>query len=360
MSDSTNPVMHQLYGFYNNKYYAVDGCNRIVIPMDLEYKQNAVVTTLRKELDEANIDAYFYHTDLTTDRNPSRVKFMKDYLLGEKITEIEHLSGNYIIGVDYSVYNKDGKVVKAGKSEVDAQWCMPMLLSEVQSENILEYRKGIILDGRIVINIPEISRYGIRNAINQHPYTIKINEVYALMASGGYKRITEFGSQLDTPECPPPTPPCAYPPNPHHGDGASYNIHHHHNGLCDVNFNSCFITNAKIGTTMIDQVVASATLEAPPEYTCVDLCHISLGDPQHTIKMDQKLKTVVLNLELFLDNLNEVYDREDINKILQYNAGLPEDPDDPGTGSDDDFYLPGDDDKDGVTENDDGSVNVAI
>lgn len=357
MSDITTGVVHQMFGLHNGKYYEVDTCNRIVIPNDLEYKENAVVTTLHKDREEAVVDAYFYHTDLVAICNSERVKFMKDFLIGEKITEIEQLGGTYILGVDYTVYNKDGKVLKSGKSEVDAQWCMPLILSDVREHNVLEYRKGIILDGRIAICIPEVSRYGIRNAINQHPYTIKINEVYAIASNGGYKYITEDGSQVDTPDC--GCPIC--PPHHHHEDSASYNIHHHHNGLCDVNFNSCFITNAKIGTTIIDQVVSSAKLEAPPEYEAVDLCHISLGTPQYTIKIDSKLKMIVLNLELFMDNYNEVYDKEDITKILEYNAGTgTELPGDDSDGCGDDFYLPGDDNKDGVTDNKDGSINVAL
>ena len=340
-----NEVVHQMFGLHNGKYYTVDSCDRIVIPMDVEYKKNAIITRLHEEVREAEIDAYFYHTDLTTDCNSERVKYMKEFLLGEKIKNIEHISGNYVIGINYSIFNKDGKVIKSGKSEVDAKWCVPILLSDVKSENILEYRKGIILDGRVVITIPEISRYGIRNAMNQHPYTIRINEIFSVASNGGYKYITETGSQLDSESCS-----CSE----HCEDHANYYIHHH-NGLCDANFNSCFITNAKIGTTIIDKVVASAKLEAPPEYECIDLCHILLKGQEYTIKVDQKLKAVVLNLELFMDNYNEVYDMGDITKILEYNSELSEEnPDTPDEGYTEDNTT-GD-----VSENEDGSISILL
>lgn len=313
-----NDVIHQLFGFFNDKYYAMDDCDRIVIPTNLDYKSSAVVTKIHEDLCEAEIDAYQYHSDVMTDSNSERVKYMKDYLLGEKVKDIEKIQQNFVVGISYTLYNKDGKVVRSGTSEVDAQWCMPIILDDIKEGNTLEYRKGIILDGRIEICIPDTVRYGIRAAMNQHPYILRINEIFALATNGGYKYITETGSQLDTADdCH-----CGASTSLHaHARDAHYKVHHH-NGLCDVNFNSCFVTNAKIGTTIIDSVVAPAELESPIQYEKIDLARISLGTSDFTIKLDHKLKHIIVNLEVFVDNLNEVYDRNDIAKLLEYNAGI--------------------------------------
>lgn len=374
-------VIHQMFGLFGDKYYAVDDCDRIVIPNNLDYKASAVVTRINECIDEAEIDVYQYHTDLTTDCNAERVKFMKDFLLGEKVVNIEKIKSNFVVGITYALYDKNGKVIKSGNSEVDAQWCMPIILSDVKNGNMLEYHKGIIMDGRIQICIPDTVRYGIRNGASQHPYTLRISEVFALSSNGGYKYITETGSQLNTGDCS-----CGADSSKHcHADNAQYRIHHH-NGLCDTNFNSCFITNAKIGTTIIDQVVASTKLEAPPEYEKVDICHIPLGSSDYTIKLNHKLKHIIVNLEVFVDNFNEVYDAEDIAKLLSYNANNgdtdidpddpdnPDNPDDPkdpscGCGCDNCKPNPGGNESgdntdlpDGgdITENPDGSVNVEI
>lgn len=308
-------VIHQMFGLFGDKYYAVDDCDRIVIPNDLDYKSSAIVTKIHDCTDEAELDVYQYYTDLMTDCNSERVKYMKDFLLGEKIVNIEKINNNFVVGITYTLYDKNGKVVKSGNSEVDAQWCMPIILSDVKEGNMLEYHKGIIMDGRIEICIPDTIRYGIRNSANRHPYTLRISKVYAVASNGGYKYITEDGSQLDTGDCS-----CGANSSHHyHASNAQYRMHHH-NGLCDTNFNSCFVTNAKLGTTIIDQVVTSAKLEAPPEYEKIDICHIPLGTSDYTIKLNHKLKHIIVNLEIFVDNFNEVYDREDIAKLLSYNA----------------------------------------
>lgn len=306
----------QMYGLFGTKYYAVTGGTQIIIPSDLEYQASAVIPRINESLSQAEIDMYRYHSDLVTNCNVERVRNMKDYLLAKKVTEIPKITGNYIVGIAYDLYNKEGKVIRSGNSEVDAVWYTPIILEKIKEGNMLEYRKGLILDGHIQICIPEIACYGIKNCYNQHPYTLKIRDIYAVAANGDYKHITECGSQMNTDTCE-----CAGDTNHHHHCGsAQYHIHHH-NGLCDTNFNSCFITNAKIGTTIIDQVVASATLDAPVEYEKIDIFHTDCSSLEYTLKLNAAIKHILVNLEVFVDNFNEVYDAKDIENLLLYNGG---------------------------------------
>ena len=302
---------HQLFALFNGTYYTIDEVNRVVIPTNLEYKASATMPKIDCGSCCANIDLYRYHTDLVSECNVERVRNMKDLLLAEGVTEISHIGREFVIGVEYLLYNNKGEMVRGGTAEADAKWCMALLHNDVNEHNSLEYRKALVLDGRIVINIPDTVCYGIRNRGYAHPYTLHLTKLYAVATSDGYKCITETGTQVDNCNC--GSEPC----HQHHATNGQYHIHHHP-GLCDTNFNSCFLTNAGIGTTIIDSVVASAVLEAPEKPQRISVCEIPCED-NGTMTFDANLKQITLNIEFLLDNLNVVHDRDDITKILEDN-----------------------------------------
>ena len=258
-------VVHGYFGLFGDKYYSVPDCGHIVIPQDSDYKTNVVQASLNAELSQCEIDCYSYHSDLTTDCNVDRVANFCDFLKGEKIKEIDEITDKYVLGIEYELYNNKGEMVKSGKSEIEAKYCNAVIIDNVKLNNVLEYRKGMIYDARIQICVPSMAKYGIKNAYNQHPYTLLIKsiKVYA-NASASY---VESGSQMNTDG--------SYHEHEHHAYNASYRCHQH-DTICRSGFAHCFLTDAHVGTTIIDHVVAPAELKTPDSYTLIELL-IALG-----------------------------------------------------------------------------------
>lgn len=303
---------NKLFGFMNNTFYSTDAIQFVVVPQNADYKTNAIQTTVHPELNQCEIDIYQYHTDLITECNAQRVAFMKEFLINEKIKDIKELNHDFIIEVDYDLYNKDGKVIKSGSSGINTKICNALINSDINENNSLEYRKAFVFDGRLEINTPTISRYGIKNVYTQHPYTLKINKIVVKSTIGDYKYITESDSQLDK-----------------NGILSENHAHYYHSRPADLHFNnfaSHFITN-KIGTTVIDQLVVPAELEAPVEYEEIPVCEI-VPSESNIIKVNEKINVFVINVEIVLDNFNEVFDIADITSILDLNNQPEEIPSD--------------------------------
>ena len=302
---------NQLFGYFNGNYYTVDDCNNIVIPENMDYKTKAIQTQIHDSLSQCEIDIYRYHSDIVSECNSERVAFMKDFLINEKITNIDTLNKNFVIGVEYELFNKSGQLVKSGTMSILSKYCTALINSEVKEDNLMEYRKAFVFDGRIEIPIPVISRYGIKNSYSQHPYTIRFKSlsIYSGISSNQY--LDGNGTQVEI----------NHPIHSNHIHHASH-AHcytHGHGDICHNNFASNFITNAKIGTTIIDQLVVPAELEVPKMGDEVKICTIPFDSTESTIKIDHKIDLIVVNLEVLLDNYNVVYDYEDIAEILKMN-----------------------------------------
>lgn len=298
----------QMFGLFKDGYFAINDSQNIVVPENADYKTNAIQSHIYNNINQCEIDAYFYYNNLITDCNSQRVAYMKDFLLEEKTKELFRVNEDYVIEVDYNLYNKDNKVIKSGSSSVKAKYCNAIINSSISDTNALEYHKGFVFDGRIEISIPPISRYGIKNSYVQYPYVIKFNSISIKSTIGECKYIKESDTQVFFDHN-----------DPHfHADHVNYMIHGC-NDLAHNNFASPFLTNAKIGTTIIDQMVVPAELNIPPEYTEVILCEIPCNNNEYTIKINDKLDLIIINIEVLLDNFNIVYDVADIENILLLN-----------------------------------------
>lgn len=113
----------------------------------------------------------------------------------------------------------------------------------------------------------------------------------------------------------------------HRYHNAQYNLYHH---MCDCrneithnNYTSRFLSNAKIGTNIIDAMAVPVTLEAPADYTEVVMADVPCAtkDNSYTVKIDGKADQIVLNVEVVVDNFNTVYDIDDIKKLVEANGG---------------------------------------
>ena len=311
---------HQIYGYLNGAYYAMTAAPHIVIPDTNDITQSFVKSSHKDDTHEEEIDMYCYHTDLVTEVNKLRVENMKDFLIGNKIKKIDALNNDYVLGVSYEIYNKDGKCIKTGTSSIASSYVMAYITAEIDEEDRLKYRKAYVIDGKLGIEIPSISHYGIKNCCVQGPYTIKLTKMTLKSTIGSNSLYIEEGSQLE------------YHPVQAGGNYASY--HHHCDCDCGAsaqhdNFNSNFITN-RIGTTMIDQLVVPAILEAPENVEQVELVSFDLSGSQYTIKTSADTKGFIVNMEICLDNFNEVYDKAVIDEILDNNPdpngpNLPDD-----------------------------------
>lgn len=312
----------QMFGYFNGQYYMIDESANIVVPEDANYKKSGIQVS--KNLNNVyDVDMYLYHSDLTTEENGERVAFMKEFIVNEKVPQIIHVNNEFLISADYELFNKDGKCLSNGVLSTRAESCNGVILAPVDQFNHMMYRKLYVFDGRIEIPVPNISRYGIKCQYNQHPYTIRINSIKVTTTYGndtymiGKDEQVVRGKDID---------------GKYHS--AKYTLYHH---MCDCpneithnNYASKFLTNATIGTSIIDSMVGPAVLEAPEDYTEVVVADIPCAtqDNSYTVKIDGKADQIVLNVEAIVDNFNTVYDIADIKALLDTVNGA-------GTGKDD-------------------------
>lgn len=305
----------QMFGYFDGQYYMIDESPNIVVPEGANYKKSGIQVT-KNPNNEYEVDMYCYHSDLTTDRNSERVAFMKEFIINEKIKSIVGVNTDFLLTADYELFNKDGKCIANGALSTLAKSCNGIILDPVDSENNLMYHRLYVFDGRIEIPIPNIAKYGIKNCYQQYPYTLRINSVKATTTYGtdtymiGLDEQVVHANDID-----------------HRYHNAQYNLYHH---MCDCrneithnNYTSRFLSNAKIGTNIIDAMAVPVTLEAPADYTEVVMADVPCAtkDNSYTVKIDGKADQIVLNVEVVVDNFNTVYDIDDIKKLVEANGG---------------------------------------
>jgi hypothetical protein len=294
--------MRNLYGFFTDQYYAVKDSGYIVIPDGADYKTNAISTMIYPDIDQCEVDLYTYQSDLVAENNKDRVAFFKEYILNETPEKIEELNKDYVIGIQYALYNKDGNIISSGESSTIAKYCMALINDDVTVENDLSYRGAFVFDGRIEINVPPIAKYGIKNAAIQYPYTLEIKKVFVIGTIGEDSYIKEANSQV----------------NKGIESTSMQYFCHKPTDLSYNNFSSHFLTNAPCGSTVIDNVVVSKVLDTEKEdYVEVTMATVNLTDVKYAVKINNKLNLIAINVELLLDNYLEVYSREDINSVVE-------------------------------------------
>lgn len=316
----------QMFGYFNGQYFMIDESPNIVVPEGANYKKSGIQVN-KNQNNEYEVDMYCYHSDLTTERNSERVAFMKEYIINEKVKSILGVNNDFLLTADYELFNKDGKCIANGALSTLAKSCNGIILDPIDSENNLMYRRLYVFDGRIEIPIPNIAKYGIKNCYQQYPYTLRINSVKATTTYGTDTYMIGLDEQVA-----------------HANDidgryhNAQYNLYHH---MCDCrneithnNYCSRFLSNAKIGTSIIDAMAVPVTLEAPADYTEVVMADVPCAtkDNSYTVKIDGKADQIVLNVEVVVDNFNTVYDIADIKTLVEANGGsMGDDNEDTGT-----------------------------
>lgn len=298
----------QMFGYLQDSYYAMnDGIkkgNSIVIPTYADYKSKGIMSRIIN--DNCEIDIFNYHSDLVTESNSERVEYMKEFIIDNKIENIKILNDKYIISIEYELYNKNNELIKTGKVSVNSKWYNAIINNDINCKNEMLYREALIFTSMIEIQIPQISRYGIKNEYIQYPYTIKIKSVSVSAVSGNGKYIeddkTQYESKNDCDNC-------------YHKSHADYYCSRH-DGLCRNNYNSCFITNAHWGTTIIDSVVVPAELETPEDIDLIPLFENKIDDKDFTLKINQNINLVKINIEILFDNMNVCYDVDDIKEMI--------------------------------------------
>lgn len=302
----------QSYGYFNGKYFTTHESQPTYVPENVDYKSSAIQTKFYNN-GHCGIESYIYHSDLITDCNTKRVAFMKDFLINEKVKEIFDLNEDYIVSVEYVMYNNEGKVISSGAASTKARYYDAIINSDIKEENILEYRKAMIFDSRFEIRIPTISSYGIKKPYVQYPYTLKINKFTVSSTIGENKYVIESDEQTTD-------------HGRYHASCCQYNIHHRNHMLFN-DYSSHFLTNAHTGSTIIDHMVVPAELQIPPEYTEVVMSEIPCEGNGYVIKINQKVDSIFLDSEIVLDNSSVVYNKADIDAIIEINNNPVDDGD---------------------------------
>lgn len=309
----------QNYGYFNGAYFTVHDGDVTYVPSEVDYKSSAIQSSIYDNK-YCIVDAYAYHSDLITDCNVKRVAYMKDFLIAEDVKEIFDLNDDYIVGIDYTLFDDEGKAVTSGTTSVRAIYHTAIMNSDIQPENILEYHKGMIFDGAIEVRIPIQSAYGIKKIKSKtKSYTLKINKF--LVSSTIGKNLFNIDSDEQT---------TAH--GKWHASCCQYNLHHRNHMLFN-DFSSHFLTNAHVGTTMISQMVVPAELQIPPEYHQIRMAEIDCGN-EYKVKIAQPVESIVVNIEVVIDNSAMVYNKADIDEIIENNNN-PEPDVDPDPDPDD-------------------------
>ena len=311
-----NDIVHQMYGYFGDTFFTQEASKspQVVPAANLDLSEASVGTLIDTALSEARVTMFYPHSDLTATENHTRVANMKEFLIANKITKIDELNTDFSVGVGYELANKDGKVIKSGILRVKADYVTATIEDDVNEEDHLHYRKASILDGTLVIDVPNISNYGVKNCCYQYPYTLRLTKIIIQATVGLGDSIFECGCQMEGDTI---------------GNGGSYACYAHHCECPNSNsdFSSHFVTN-RIGTTIIDQLVVPAVLEVPSDYEVIDIVSEDLPANKYTFRFDCKLKKITINLEALLDNNMVVYDKSIIDQILEDNKQTPPNPDD--------------------------------
>lgn len=327
---------NQLYGWMKTGYYEIPSNRGIVfIPENADYISPAFQTKIYPELHQCEINMYNYVTDLITECNSKRSSFMQAYLLDNKIKDMYSVNNDYIINISYSIYNNSGQQISSGTMSKQAIASDATINSEISEDNIMDYRRAVVFDSTLEIQVPKISRYGIKNSYVQHPYTLVIDNISVSSTIGESKYIIESDTQVKSHR------------DYHHATHCSYHCHRP-NHMHFNNFATHFLTNAKVGTTIIDQTVVPSKLEIPPEYTDVTICSIDC-DESYMIKIDNPVEIININVEVLFDNIVSVYDKSSIDAIIVMNNEesdiddeLPEEPLEPDISDDEPDINDGD------------------
>lgn len=329
----------KMYAYFGNNYFGVEDCRHIVIPKEAEYSQNAINTEIHNDLNTAEINLYRYHSDLLATENENRVAYFKEMLLSEKNTQIADANSDYIIGIAYELYNKDGALIKKSEVGVKSKFVKAVIIDDICEHNVMKYREGFVFDGRIDIDIPEIARYGIKNPYVQHPYSLKITKIAVYTTIGDKSFIKDIISDYN--EC-----------DAVQGNSMTY-FCHKPDDLSFNNFSSHFLTNAQVGTTIIDATVVSKVLDTEQEHVVIPVVEIPIDGLECAVKINCKVNLLIVNIEVFLDNFLRVYDEEDIQTILTQNAEISNETEDvippENTESDEEIVTPEDNESSIVT-----------
>lgn len=304
-----------VYGYFNGSYFRVPkDMPNVYVPEDADYTNSSIMSQVDSSIKQCYVNMYEYTTSIIDKCNSLRVAFMKEYLIGEKITEIEDINLDYILTVGYNLYNNKGEIISSGAMSVVAKPAFAVISDAVREDNSMEYRKAIVLDSNLELQIPMISRYGIKKQYVQSPYILEITDVTAETTIGDRRFITESNTQ-----------------NMHDKHHKIHRASHCNYHFCRPDhmlfndFASNFVTNARVGTTIIDQAVLPVELQVPPECRKVQLANIKYEDKSHIIKINEAVETIVINLETIIDNLNIVYNNKDIDGVLRYNEDVDDD-----------------------------------
>ena len=308
-------ITHQMYSYYGDKYFTQKEAKSVVIPSGVDLTVDGVTTQINTVLSEAVVTLFNYYTDLTTKKNHERTQNMKDFLIDQIVTEMDDINTDFILGIGYELYNKDNKQIKASTAIVKATYSTAQVAEEVEEDDHMHYRKATVLDGTVIVDIPNIANYGVKNCCYQYPYTLRLTKLIVQATVGKSMKGFDCGCQMNEDTI---------------GNGGTYACYAHHyecpNSQSD--FSSHFITN-RIGTTIIDQLVVPAVLEAPTDYEVVDIASIDLPASKYTFRFDSKLTKITMNMEVMVDNNLVVYDKAVIDQILEDNKERNDDDKEP-------------------------------
>lgn len=281
-----------------------------VIPMKADYKRNVVNTTVYSDKQMADVKIYAYDTKWVSDCNTERVNLMKLMLTSQKIKRIDKVNDDFILGVNYTLYNSSGNAVRNGETLVKAHPSTAIITSPISVANVCEYHKAMVIDACIGIPVEPTYAYGIKVPHKDHPYTLKINSVKLLSTVGEYRFNIEGTTQIDE-------------RHTHNATHCHFHIHGpQHMPSCTNNLASPFITNAKYGTTIIDSIVTSAELQIPPKYNDVEIATVDFNESEsgfNEVRIDSPLREIVIEMEMLLDSISSVYDNAEIDNIIILN-----------------------------------------
>ena len=282
-----------IYAKIADQYVQVD--QSVSVPTEL-VRMPSTHCALRENVNDRSFTASIWLAGLETKLQTNRGVYteMVEDLRKNLITEIPKISNQFVIYVDYTIYNEKSQEINHSCTTKRIEGIDAMMALGVAFNNECVYRRVKAFDPKITFSVTNHVPFGIMGSSYGKEYTMKINDICILQS------IDPYGAE------------CFNAHNSIEGNSYSYMSH-------------------TIGTLLKDNIPVYSTAAEK----------IDLGE----FKVNFYPRKIVLDIHAVLANLIVAYDDQNIKDILMENLEIKYDPDKP--------VDPDPGDPDGGTEPDD-------
>lgn len=175
--------MKQLFGFVGDTYCAFSSYH--IPPRLLDYDKINRSVGIVTNYDGANkigsVEILLSDEVFESPFNDERYNSLKEFLIDKKITEMDTVNPSLELGVEYALYDSDGRMITSGDMRVDGDVFNAKIVRNTPSDdNELTYTIGKMIQGHINIPIIQRGSYGIKKIKSPYPFEFRIIKIKVL------------------------------------------------------------------------------------------------------------------------------------------------------------------------------------